>query len=311
MVERKLQFTGGSSFIVSLPKQWVSKSGLKTGSIVHILQEKDGSLHITPKKVESGPKESTILKRGSTTSTLTNIVAAYIAGADKIIVKGKDTAEVCEEARLRLSGLEIVEEHQDKTVMQVFANEEDLIFATLLKRLYLVTDVMCNLAIRCLSKKQDLRREAQRRDNDADRLYLLIMRCLYNTAGPYSPMKATAVRAIERVADHGESICNISSTLAPNPALASLLKEIVNFYSEAVKCIIEVKFDESLLDKHKLLDKRRQSKMAELIKRERNKEKMMALITLEEDFHRILNYSMNLVEMAANMSYVGESHTEA
>ena len=308
MVERKLQFTGGSSFIVSLPKAWVSKHGLKTGNVVHIAVENDGSLRLSPKHIEAGPKESTISK-STTESTLMKIIAAYVAGADKIIVKGSDTAEVCEEARLVLSGLEIVEEHKDKTVMQVFANEEVLNFGVLLRRLYLVSDVMCNLAIRSIANNEDLRLEAQRRDNDADRLYLLIMRCLYNTSGSHSPMKAIAARTIERVADHAEKICLSSAHVAPNSAFASLLKDTVQLYEDSFKSFMESRFEETIFERQRQLLDRQTAKLAELVDKEHNKDKALALRSLAEDNFRILNYSLNLSEIAANMVYVGEKAT--
>ena len=41
---RKLQLTGGSTYIVSLPKGWVEKMGLKKGSKVNISQMDDMTL---------------------------------------------------------------------------------------------------------------------------------------------------------------------------------------------------------------------------------------------------------------------------
>ena len=35
---RKLQYTGGSSYIVSLPKKWIQDLGLKQGDHVHIVR---------------------------------------------------------------------------------------------------------------------------------------------------------------------------------------------------------------------------------------------------------------------------------
>ncbi len=260
---------------------------------------------MSPKKIEEGPKESSITK-STNESTLRKIIAAYVAGADKIKVKGKDTAEVCEEARLVLSGLEIVEEHKGKTVLHVFAHEEDLNFGTLLKRLYLVSDVMCNLAIRSVGKGEELTLEAQRRDNDADRLYLLIMRCLYNTSGTYSPMKAIAARTIERVADHAETVCLSAEPVAPNSALASLLKDTVTLYEDAFKSLIDSKFDENIYERHERLQDQHTAKLSALIRKEKNSEKMIAIKSVGDNCLRILNYSLNLAEIAANMVYVGE-----
>jgi phosphate uptake regulator len=41
---RKIQVTGGSTYIISLPKDWVDQMGLKRGSVVSISQKDDMTL---------------------------------------------------------------------------------------------------------------------------------------------------------------------------------------------------------------------------------------------------------------------------
>ncbi len=45
---RKLQYTGGSSYIVSLPKKWIQDLGLKQGDHVVILRQGNSTLQIAP-----------------------------------------------------------------------------------------------------------------------------------------------------------------------------------------------------------------------------------------------------------------------
>ncbi|MEM0489260.1 MAG: AbrB/MazE/SpoVT family DNA-binding domain-containing protein, partial [Candidatus Bathyarchaeia archaeon] len=47
---RKIQFTGKSTFIVSLPKRWVTRMGLGAGSRL-IIMEQGESLILTPEGV--------------------------------------------------------------------------------------------------------------------------------------------------------------------------------------------------------------------------------------------------------------------
>ncbi|VVC04670.1 Antidote-toxin recognition MazE, bacterial antitoxin [Candidatus Burarchaeum australiense] len=304
MTERKLQFTGGSSFIVSLPKDWVSKYGLRAGSVVYMATENDGSLRLSPKKIEAGPRECVIDQAGAK-NTLRRIIAAYVAGADTIVVKGKDTAEACEEARLRLSGLEIVEEQREKTVMRVLIHEEELNFNVLMKRLYIVSEVLCNLAIRAVSKREDVKLEAQRRDNDADRLYLLIMRCLYNGTCANSPIKTLTAKGMERVADHAELLCMTTAKLGPDPVLGSLLKDAVQLYADAFKSLTEGKPDESIYDRCDAVKKQFQAKLMPLIQKEPRKEKVLALEGFRESSMSIVNRALSFSEMASNLQAMG------
>ena len=45
---RKIQITGGSTYIISLPKSWAKEAGLSAGSRVALSCQPDMSLLITP-----------------------------------------------------------------------------------------------------------------------------------------------------------------------------------------------------------------------------------------------------------------------
>ena len=45
---RKIQFTGKSTYIISLPKQWITDLGLKQGDQVSVDRKGISSLHVTP-----------------------------------------------------------------------------------------------------------------------------------------------------------------------------------------------------------------------------------------------------------------------
>ena len=46
---RKIQITGGNSYVVSLPKSWVNDAGLKAKDAVLVLPQADMSLLVVPK----------------------------------------------------------------------------------------------------------------------------------------------------------------------------------------------------------------------------------------------------------------------
>ena len=48
MESRKLQKTGGSTLIVSLPKKWTKEHKLDSGSEVRLLQQPNGTMTIDP-----------------------------------------------------------------------------------------------------------------------------------------------------------------------------------------------------------------------------------------------------------------------
>ena len=48
METRKVQITGGNTYIVSLPKKWVKAAGIKSGDSLRIIPQRDGTLVIEP-----------------------------------------------------------------------------------------------------------------------------------------------------------------------------------------------------------------------------------------------------------------------
>ena len=50
---RKIQFTGKSSYIVSLPKQWIKELGLKQGDQIRMIRKGSSTLELYPPKFES------------------------------------------------------------------------------------------------------------------------------------------------------------------------------------------------------------------------------------------------------------------
>ena len=55
--QRKLQVTGGSTFILSLPKDWAVRNELKRGSSMIVREEDGGSLSIAPSKFAKKEKQ--------------------------------------------------------------------------------------------------------------------------------------------------------------------------------------------------------------------------------------------------------------
>ena len=82
---RKIQFTGKSTYVLSLPKKWVSELNLKPGDPVTIVRESDNTLSIvsdiTRISKESVDEASIIvLKEDSANSIKRKIVSMYLAG---------------------------------------------------------------------------------------------------------------------------------------------------------------------------------------------------------------------------------------
>ncbi|MEM2987984.1 MAG: AbrB/MazE/SpoVT family DNA-binding domain-containing protein, partial [Candidatus Bathyarchaeia archaeon] len=91
---RRIQFTGKSTYIVSLPKKWVTSLGLKAGSQI-IVSQQNSSLILTPKEMArppTRPVEATIKISGKDHPDMIAraIVSSYLVGYNYIKVQTKD-----------------------------------------------------------------------------------------------------------------------------------------------------------------------------------------------------------------------------
>ena len=87
---RRIQITGGSSFMITLPKEWAESVGLKKNDPVGLQAQPDGSMIIYPAGSDSSDKVSTkVIEIGydyNLDFLYRQLVGAYIAGHDVIEV---------------------------------------------------------------------------------------------------------------------------------------------------------------------------------------------------------------------------------
>ncbi len=189
----------------------------------------DGSLRVIPGLGGEG-KEPTVARVNADLcrehELLSRIITGnYIEGRDSIVItSGKDlTAEHLWEIRStvqRLMGLSIVEQTPRVVVIQSFVDPSKFPVAGLIQRLHKVGLSMQEAAIKALlEKRQDIAGEVLQMENEADKIYWLIVRQLIlattrlSTArniGVSNPQHALGNRIVakylECVADCSESI---------------------------------------------------------------------------------------------------------
>ena len=91
---RKIQFTGKSSYIVSLPKQWIMDLGLKQGDQIRMTRKGSSTLELYPPKFESRTtkKEDAVIEidiEEEASSIVRKLISLYFLGFKTINVKTK------------------------------------------------------------------------------------------------------------------------------------------------------------------------------------------------------------------------------
>ena len=256
---RKVQRVGHSTLTVSLPRDWVRQVGLKQGGVVTLRLSEFGELIVTPGS-EMESEEMTVCKINADAckdreQLARMITGNYILGRDTIIISSTKelTPEQLTEIRnstRRLSGLGIVEQTPKEAVIQCFLDPSKFPITGLLSRLHKVAVSMLETAMQALmDRKFSLALEVLELENEADRLYWLILRQIFRAiskiplsrhVGIESATHAVGYRAVskylEEIADCSESIANqiISISDEKYAQYSSVIDEVCKFGVEAL-----------------------------------------------------------------------------
>ncbi|WP_137289351.1 phosphate uptake regulator PhoU [Natronorubrum halophilum] len=233
METRKVQVTGGSTYTVSLPKGWATTNGISSGSTVEIYSE-DDMLLVTPKR-ETDHQEGTLDVSSLEDEQLVRaVLTMYVSGFDIIKLEaGRITTAQRRAIRSAIQGLigvEVVEEQTDCVVVQDLLDSSELSIVNAVTRMRLIATSMLEDALTALVENDDdIAADVIERDDDVDRLWLVVSRIFRATLR--SPRAAEALgvsredcfdyhssaRQLERVADHAVKISQLVRKLGDIP----------------------------------------------------------------------------------------------
>ncbi len=232
---RKIQVTGGSSFVLSLPKSWAQKHHIQKNDPIGIITQADGTLLITAdiKGISSQREKEFFLKDYAGPDCLFRcLISAYITGytAIRITSKVRIPSEVRQMVRLYTQmtiGQEVAEENDTSITLKDILNPSEMPLDNTIKRMYTIVKSMHEDAITALEESNaSLCQDVISRDNDIDRLHWLISRqyhLITHDPALSRKMNITAgaamtffqiSRTIERIADHAVTIAtNVQNLL--------------------------------------------------------------------------------------------------
>jgi phosphate uptake regulator len=235
---RKIQFTGKSTYILSLPKKWIEEMHLNAGDQVTLVRESDNSLAILPeagKKPDVIDQATAILSPKESANTLRRkVVAMYLAGHSIIHLKVKSGRilssqrdAVRELVRRNLVGTELIADASDIITLQVLLSIPELSVSTAIRRMYLIASSMHKDAMTSISEhNNELAGEVMTSDDEVDRFSLYVLRNLViatqngrflREIGLQNPSDClsyrVAVKSIERIADHASAMAEWSMKL--------------------------------------------------------------------------------------------------
>jgi len=186
MNTRKVLEMGGGTLLISLPKDWAKRNGVKKGATVAVDELSARKLIVRPiEDVAEKPREITVEYPGEDLSEVMNdITGAYLLGFDVIRVVGKKVISREDRARMkstiaRLVGLEIMDEDSKMVTVQFLLESSAIIPERIVRRMSSILDGMLRDMAEGLTKRDSkLLALVAERDDEVDRLYFLLVRAI-------------------------------------------------------------------------------------------------------------------------------------
>ncbi len=186
MNARKVLEMGGGTLLISLPKDWAKRNGVKKGATVSVDELSARKLIVRPiEDVAEKPREIEVEYPGEDLSEVMNdVTGAYLLGFDVIRIVGKKVISREDRARLkatmaRLVGLEIMDEDSKRVTVQFLLESSAIIPEKIVRRMSSILDGMLKDMAEGLTKGDPkLLALVAERDDDVDRLYFLLVRVI-------------------------------------------------------------------------------------------------------------------------------------
>jgi len=256
MESRKVIQFGKSSFVVSLPREWVKKNNLSKGDSLYLNDLGNGELVLTNNNLKKSepseyaidfPKDSDFdekIKR--------EIFFAYINNYKIIKVTGpgiKTNSLKVRDFFQNLAGLEILKQTSNAIVAHDLLDISDLSLPQLVRRVDIICRSMMRDTIECVGQTNIDHHNIYKRDEDVNRLVYLTTKIIKKAMidSTYARKIKTSdldlieyklfIHNIERIADQCKRICRDLASFRISTKDKNILKEL---YSDVEKEYLDI-----------------------------------------------------------------------
>ncbi|MSV33200.1 MAG: phosphate uptake regulator PhoU [Nitrosarchaeum sp.] len=331
---RKIQFTGKSSYIVSLPKQWVMDLGLKQGDQIRMRRKDSSTLEIYPPKFETRSQkkeEATIeIDDEETSSIVRKLISLYFLGYKTINIKPKtgrlgpnQRNAVKEAVKRMLMGSEIISDSSGGITVQVLVNLLELSVDGAFKRMIHLAKSMSNDAILAMRENNlELAQEVINTDDEVDRFGFYIIRQLKIAIQNEHMLKEMGFRNARDCLGYRLVVKNIERT---GDHAAFIAKDVLEFKKPVKKDIVEkieemnefalsvlddsclALFKEDYVQAEKTIEKtneiiKYEKRVRDASKSLKDDEEIYRIRRMTENIRRISEYASDIAEIVLNMN---------
>ena len=307
---RKIQKTGGSTLVVSLPKVWCQNFDLKVGSKVMLNYNDKGGIMMEPfeKSQTSTGAVVDIKKNADMENEMRMLISKYIQGVKRINIRSEDKKAMDDVIHRFLEftiGFEIIDEKTNEATLEDLISLPMLTFEKGMRRM--VTLVRGIVTESISDQKIPLDYILQKED-EVDKFNIYIQRLFSQSLKDYSVLQLNKIsssealsyllvsRALERIADHG---LRIYSLLGQKKLNNSDLKNYIKSATEIMNRSMEYFFKKDVRSANLEISKKEyfKSERDNINRSLRDKADGILLAEILEDAERIALYSTDICEL--------------
>uniref|UniRef100_A0A7C3UIA3 Phosphate uptake regulator PhoU n=1 Tax=Geoglobus ahangari TaxID=113653 RepID=A0A7C3UIA3_9EURY len=299
METRKIFRSGRGSYILTLPKEWIRKNGLREGDVLH-LEVSDDCIMILP-KYNRNKKAFVDLEGLSFEGVVRRIVAYYLANYDtvRLKVQSDEQRRAIAFVSEMLIGMEIMEDTGSEVELIVYLDPYKINLDETIGRISKVCISMFSDLVKISTEKFDrsIASSIIVRESEVDRLCFLILRLAGNLK-----FHRSFARSIERIADHIEAMTEATMILGKSYCELSIGNEILNVLKQSSMAFLklDIEMAENVLEKVAGLKGRISNLQERLLNY--SKSEIIALKTIIDGMERILAYSSDIAELVIDRS---------
>lgn len=323
METRKVQLTGGSTYTVSLPKDWANRNDVDVGAEL-AFHDAGADLLVTTEPDPERSRGHLDISELEGEHLTRAVIAMYVSGFDVIELSGdRINAEQRQAIRLatqNLIGVEVLEETTEEVVIRDLLDSSELSVTNAVERMHLIATSMLEDSLDALVTDDDgLADDVIERDDDLDRLWFIVSRIFRSTlrspaaAGELGVSREacfdyhTTARQLERIGDHSVKISQLAHGLEGVPddvatALEELHADVIRVIEEAIEAL-----EATDQDRSRQLANKARSSVIEIDEHTRNIDQLLrdldpheaqSLGLIVDSLSRSADYGGNIAETA-------------
>jgi phosphate uptake regulator len=336
METRKVQITGKSTFIVSLPKKWARNVKINSGDSVMMVPLPDGTLLIDPRvsmREKAATKKIIPLDSQDNETLFRTFIGAYLAGFNIIEFRSsgqisRATRQEVRDLARKVIGPEVVDESPNSITFNDLLDASDFSLAKGIRRMHIIAKNMHQNAMSVFEDSDhDLVNDIENRDDEVDRLYWLVAKqhnlvlkdASFADRIGATPQEATdfllVARSLERIADHATRIARNSMRIDSKNGLFKRVAEasetLMELLDDAMRSFGQNKpeYAFEVMNRSSELMKTTNKLLQEVLSMGGDNQSIVSMAYVVDSIERTRSYTEDIAETTIDYQFVKETNS--